>query len=163
MERIPSAEATELYDTVAGVYAIVFDADVAAGDIELYDIDSAYVEAEIDMPYIGINHDDWTTEWSPERRLEVLLHEFAHVEESADEPDHGPAFYDRLVDLTTTAEQNIDAIEALFDAVIDLEELEFHIIESVNEYTIETDIESPRRRRQALREAFRDSKNGKSA
>lgn len=159
MDRIPSDTASDIHDAVAGVYAIVFDEEVESGDIELYDIDSAYVEAEIDMPYIGINRDEWETDWSPERRLEVLLHEFAHVEETEAEPDHGPAFYDRLIELTTIAERNQGDIEALFGTEIDFDEVQEHIVESVNEYTVETDIENVGTRRRALRDAFTEQSN----
>lgn len=154
MDRIPVDEADGLYELVAGMYSLLFDGDLEPAHIELYDIDSEYVEAEIDLPYIGINREEWETEWSPERRLEVLLHEFAHIEEMDEEPDHGPEFYDRLAELATRAESEQRRVEALLDAELDFTEVYAHIVESVNEYTIETDIESVSTRRRALRTSF---------
>lgn len=156
MERTPLEEHTELHDIVTGLYNLVFEDDLRSNELRLYDIESEYVEAEIDFPYIGINRRKWA-EWSPERRLEVLLHEFAHVEEGEDDLDHDPAFYERLTDLATVAQAHGSAVEALFGASLDFEEAREHIVDSVNEYTIEPEIDSVETRRCVLREAFGSS------
>lgn len=152
MERTPIEERTELHEIVTGVYNLLFADHLAPTDIDLYYIDSEHVEAEIELPAIGINRTEWHDEWVPERKLEVLLHEFAHVEEGPDESDHGPAFYDRLADLTTTAESKQEEFEALLGTPLDFEQIHAHIIDSVNEYTIEADIDSIEGRRMVLRE-----------
>ncbi len=151
MERIPIEEPGDLHDIVVGVYNVLFADDLEPDDIDLYYIDSEHVEAEIELPYIGLNRDDWQA-WSVERKLEVLLHEFAHVEEADDEPDHGSAFYDRLAELTRIAHDHREAIETLFDTSIDFEQIHDHIVDSVNEYTIEVETDSVEGRRQVLRE-----------
>ncbi|MXR39871.1 hypothetical protein GRX01_00645 [Halobaculum sp. WSA2] len=156
MERTQIEERTELHDIVTGVYDLLFPDDLDSDEIDLYYIDSEHVEAEIEFPYIGINRADWEREWTAERKLEVLLHEFAHVEEGPDEADHGPRFYDRLADLTTTAEAKQEGIEAVFGTSLDFERIHGHIIESVNEYTIETASDTIEGRRRVLRQELSD-------
>lgn len=152
MERTPIEEQIELHDTITGVYNLLFADNLDADEIDLYYIDSEHVEAEIELPHIGINRTDWEEEWAPERKVEVLLHEFAHVEEGPDEADHGPRFYDRLADLTMTAESKQDELESLFGTSLDFEQIHEHIVESVNEYTIEADVDTIEGRRQVLRQ-----------
>lgn len=154
MERIPIEERIELHDTIAGLYNLLFADDIVPDEIELYEIESEYVEAEIELPSIGINRADWEEEWTPERRIEVLLHEFAHIEEDPDEPDHGPRFYDRLADLARIAETHQSEIETLFGTELDFERIHEHIIGSINEWTIEADIDTVEGRRQVVRKAL---------
>jgi isocitrate dehydrogenase len=151
MERVPIEEQIELHDIVTEVYNLLFVDDLEPDEIDLYYIESEHVEAEIELPYIGINRKNWE-EWAPERKLEVLLHEFAHVEEEPDEPDHGQRFYERLAALTLTAESKQGEIETIFGTNFDFEQIHEHIIESVNEYTIEDEIDTIEGRRQVLRE-----------
>jgi isocitrate dehydrogenase len=154
MERKPIDDPTPMHDVVTGVYGLVFEDDLRPHDVELYAIESSHVEAEIEFPSIGINRRQWTEEWSPERKLEVLLHEFAHVEEAEDDLDHDPAFYRRLTELADNAVDHRSEMEALFDASLDFRRLHAHIVDSVNEYTIEPDIDSVACRRDNLRETF---------
>jgi len=150
MERTSLDPPSELHDAVTGVYNILFADELAPEDIDLYSIDSEYVEAEIDMPHIGINRADWENEWSVERKIEVLLHEFAHVEEGPNEPDHGEEFYQRLSELAVVAADHHPEMEALFDTETDFEEIYRHIVDSVNEYTV--DVGTVEGRQQVLRE-----------
>ncbi|MFW5919754.1 MAG: hypothetical protein ACOCSF_06120 [Halanaeroarchaeum sp.] len=152
MQRRPIEGRTGLHDVVTGVYSVVFDEDLHPDDVALYAIESPHVEAEIEFPHIGINRRKWTEEWSPERKLEVLLHEFAHVEEAEDELDHDPAFYERLTTLTENAADDRGEIEALFDAPIDFRLVKRHIVDSVNEYTIESHIDTVAERKGFLRD-----------
>ena len=152
MERIPIEERTGLHDLVAGVYNIVFEDDLHPAEIDLYYIDSEHVEAEIELPYIGLNRAAWEERWTPERKLEVLLHELAHVEEGPDEPDHGPQFYRRLAELARIIAAHRSEIESLFDAPIDFDLVYEHVVDSVNEYTVERDIDSVEQRQRVLRE-----------
>lgn len=154
MDRIPLEAPSSLHDLVAGLYNVVFGERLQPGDIELYDVDSEYVEAEVLFPYVGVNLTAWEDDWSPERRLEVLLHEFAHVQEAAGEPDHGPAFYARLADLTATAEAYRAEIAGLFGTQLDFEDVREHVVDSVNEWTVEEGIESVDDRKRVLREVF---------
>lgn len=150
MERIALESRTELHDVVTGVYNLLFTDEVTPEDVDLYYIESEYVEAEIELPYIGINRKDWETEWSPERKIEVLLHEFAHVEEGPNEPDHGEEFYDRLAELTAVAEDHRDEFSELFGTEIEFDKIYQHIVDSVNEYTVDAD--TVEGRQQVLRE-----------
>jgi len=152
MQRRPIEGRTGLHDVVIGVYEVVFEKDLRPDDVALYAIESPHVEAEIEFPNIGINRRQWTEEWSPERKLEVLLHEFAHVEEAPDELDHDPAFYERLMALAENAAANSDAVESLFDAPIDFRAVKRHIVDSVNEYTIESHLDTVAERRDVLRD-----------
>jgi len=154
MERIEITEYTDLHDVVVGLYNLLFDETLDWDDLKLYYIESDYVEAEIFLPSVGINRQDWEDDWSPERKLEVLLHEFAHVEEGEDEPDHGSAFYARLVDLAESAAEHHSEIDSLFESDLDFEEVRQHLIDSVNEHTIEADSDTIERRKAALNEAF---------
>lgn len=150
MERIPLERRTELHDIVTGVYNLLFTDELAPDDVDLYYIESEHVEAEIEFPYIGINRTDWETEWSAERKIEVLLHEFAHLEEGPSEPDHGEEFYDRLSELATIAEDHRGEMEELFDTGIEFDAIHRHIVDSVNEYTV--DVGTVEGRQQVLRE-----------
>lgn len=154
MERIPIEERTDLHEVVTGGYNLVFEDEIRPDNIDLYAIESEHVEAEIELPYIGINREEWEDEWSVERKLEVLLHEFAHIDETEDEPDHGPRFYNRLADLTEIAEAHQSELETLFGTSIDFRTVHQHIVDSVNEYTVETDIEGVEDRQSDLRETF---------
>jgi len=153
MQRRPIEGRTGLHDVVTGVYEVVFEEDLRP-DVALCAIESPHVEAGIEFPHIGINRRQWTEEWPPERKLEVLLHEFAHVEEAPDELDHDPAFHERLLSLAEAAANDAAAIEALFDAPIDFRAVRRHIVDSVNEYTIESHIDTVAERRADLRDWF---------
>lgn len=150
MERTPLDYPSELHDTVAGVYNILFAEELAPDELNLYYIESEHVEAEIEFPYIGINRTEWESEWSVERKIEVLLHEFAHVEEGPDEPDHGEEFYDRLSELAAIAADHRAEMEELFGTEIEFDEIYQHIVDSVNEYTV--DVDTVEGRQQVLRE-----------
>lgn len=154
MERVAIEEPTELHDLVTGVYNLVFAADRQPDEFELYYIESEHVEAEIELPHLGLNRAAWETEWTAERKLEVLLHELAHVEEGPDEPDHGPRFYQRLTDLTRSAQSHRAELETLFGTGLDFEEVHEHVVDSVNEYTVENHIDSVEERQRALRETL---------
>lgn len=153
MERTPLEAPSTLHDTVIGVYELLFDGRLEPGELQLFDLDSPYVEAEIEFPYLGVNRTKWA-DWSAERRLEVLLHEFAHIEEGPDEPDHGPAFYDRLAALTAVAATKGTELESLFGGRLDFDEVRRHIVDSVNEYTVEDGPAAVEEHRRVLRETF---------
>lgn len=152
MERIPLEGPSDLHKLITGFHNLLFADELAPDEIEVYFIDSEYVEAEIDLPHIGLNKKEWEADWSNERKIEVLLHEFAHIEEGPDEPDHGAAFYERLAELTTIAEQNHGALEDLFGADLDFDEVRAHIVDSVNEYTVESDTDTVTDRKRTLRQ-----------
>lgn len=154
MERTPLSGRTDLQEIVAGSYSLVFEDDLEPAALDLYAIDSTHVEAEIDLPEFGINRASWESEWGAERKLEILLHEFAHVEEEPAEPDHGPRFYERLTELVHIANAHQDEFEALFGTSLDFEAVQKHVVASVNQYTVEQDLEAVDERKSALRERF---------
>ncbi|MFB6300774.1 MAG: isocitrate/isopropylmalate family dehydrogenase [Halobacteriales archaeon] len=148
-----ASERSRIKRVIAGLYRIVFDDRIAVTDIELNQLLDEDEEADIYLPEVGINLYYWRR-WPAERRLEVLLHEFAHVKEGPDERDHGVEFYERFVDLVATIATNHDAIEALFGNPIDIGRLHRFIVESVHEETIEPDLESVGARKRWLRDRF---------
>ncbi|MEF8824736.1 MAG: isocitrate/isopropylmalate family dehydrogenase [Halapricum sp.] len=98
--RTTAEERAVIERMVAGVYNILFEDQIRSTDIELNQLRGEDEEADIYLPEVGINFRYWRR-WSVERRLEVLIHELAHVENYDD--DHEPAFYDRFVELTEIA------------------------------------------------------------
>jgi isocitrate dehydrogenase len=136
---------------IASLHDAVFDDRLSADDIELTDLRDETAEAEIYLPEVGINVRYWRR-WSVERRIEVLLHELAHVENYAD--DHAPTFYDRLVELTEIAADHRPELEVSFGEPIDFDRVKRHVVESVHEETIEPDMETVAERQRRLREAF---------
>lgn len=151
--RTSGDERGEIRRLIAGVYNIVFEDQLSPRDIELNQLFGEDEEADIYLPEVGLNFYYWRR-WSVERRLEVLLHELAHVEEESGESDHGDEFYDRFVELTKTAHEWEPELEALFGEPIDFDLVYRQIVESVHEETIEPDVESIRSRRRTLREQF---------
>lgn len=149
--RTTDAERAEIKRKIVGLYNVVFEDQLRATDIQLNQLRSEDEEADIYLPEVGINFRYWR-QWSVERRLEVLLHEFAHVEDYDD--DHEPSFYDRLVELTEIAESWQSELNVVFDEPIDFRSVKQHIIDSVHEETIEPGIESVDERKQALRQRF---------
>ena len=152
MERSPIDEPAAIYDLIRGVYNLVMPDGPSSAALSLYYIDSEHVEAEVEYPLLGVNRRAWNEIWTPERKLEVLLHEFAHIEEGPGERDHGPLFYHRLSELTWLAEDHQSELEELFGVPLDFSEVRDHVVDSVNEYTVEPEVESVEGRQNALRE-----------
>lgn len=155
--RTTAEERATIKGMIAGVYNILFEDQLLPEDIELNQLRGEDEEADIYLPEVGINFRYWRL-WSVERRLEVLIHEFAHVENYDD--GHEPSFYERFVELTEIAEDWQTELEAIFDEPIDFELLKRYIVESVHEETIEPEIESVAERKQALRRVFGLPKRG---
>lgn len=151
--RTTADERAEIRRIIAGLYNIVFEDHLSPDDIELNQLLGADEEADVYLPEVGLNFHYWRR-WSPERRLEVLLHELAHVDEETGDRDHGDEFYDRFAELTDIAAAWKPELEALFGESIDIDRVHRCIIESVHEETIEPDIETVRQRRRTLRERF---------
>lgn len=148
-----AAERDRIRTIIAGVYNLVFEDKIAPSDIELNQLFGADEEADVYLPEVGINFYYWRR-WSAERRLEVLLHELAHIEQADGERDHGSKFYDRLVELIDVAAEWEPELEALFAASIDFDRLRHLVVQSVHEETIEPDLESVEERKRFLCSAF---------
>ena len=146
-------ERAEIRRLIAGTYNVVFEDQLSPGDIELNQLLGEDEEADVYLPEVGLNFYYWRR-WPVERRLEVLLHELAHVEEADGERDHGDEFYDRLTELTELATEWADELEDLFGESIDFDRLYRFIVESVHEETIEPDLETVRERQRTLCEQF---------
>lgn len=136
---------------IVGLYNAVFADQIRAEDVQLNQLRGDDEEADVYLPTVGINFRYWR-DWAVERRLEVLLHEFAHVENYDD--DHAPSFYDRLVELTEIAEDWQPELEALFDQPIDFAAVKRHVVESVHEETIDADADAVPDRKRALQRQF---------
>jgi len=155
--RTTAEERAAIKGMIAGVYNVLFEDQILPADLELNQLRGEDEEADIYLPEVGINFGYWR-HWPVERRLEVLIHEFAHVENYDD--GHEPSFYDRFVELTEVAEDWQAELEVIFDEPIDFELLTRYIVESVHEETIEPEIESVAERKRALRQAFELPKRG---
>lgn len=151
--RTSHDEREEIRRVIAGLYSIVFEDQLSPRDIELNQLLDEDEEADVYLPEVGLNFYYWRR-WSVERRLEVLLHELAHVEEEHGERDHGDEFYDRLVELTELAADWEPELESLFGEPIDFDQVYRYIVESIHEETIEPDLERVQTRCQTLRDQF---------
>ncbi|MEF8824738.1 MAG: hypothetical protein V5A27_00085 [Halapricum sp.] len=145
------ADHEEFENLIVGLYNILYEDDLTTEDIEFYELDEGHYEGEIYLPHIGLNVELWR-EWSTEKRVEVLVHEFAHTENYDD--DHLPDFWDRVDTLTEIAIAHETGIAELFGAEIDPDELKAIIVESIHEYVIESDVDTVEGRKQAVNEAL---------
>lgn len=145
------SEHSDIETLIVGLYNILFEDTLTRDDIEFYELEEEYYEGEIYLPYIGLNVDLWE-EWSTEKRVEVLIHEFAHAENYED--DHHPEFWERVVTLTEIAIDHRDDIESLFDDELDPAELKRTVIDSIHEYVIETDVDSVEMRKREVGDAL---------
>lgn len=144
-------EHEEFEELIVGLYNILYEDDLTTEDIEFYELEEEHYEGEIYLPYIGLNVDLWR-DWSTEKRVEVLIHEFAHAENYDD--DHHPDFWDRVVELTEIAIAHEAEIEELFGAEFEPDELKATVVESIHEYVIEPDIDTVETRKQEVSSAL---------
>jgi isocitrate dehydrogenase len=143
-------ERAAIKEAIAALYNIVFEDSLASAEIELNQLLHEDEEADISLPEVGINFYYWRR-WPVERRLEVLLHELAHIEEEPDEGDHSDEFYERVLDLTAIASDWSEELEDAFSEDINFDRVHRFIVESVHEETIE-DSETVSKRKRWLRE-----------
>lgn len=136
---------------IVRLYNILYEDHLTPDDIEFYELKEERYEGEVDLPYIGLNVNQWR-DWSTEKRVEVLIHEFAHTENYAD--DHHPNFWKRVVELTETAISQKPAIEGVFQAKLDTRALKETVVDSIHEYVIESDIDSVEQRKREVSEAL---------
>jgi isocitrate dehydrogenase len=141
----------ELRRIITGVHNILFENDLHPDEIELELISDMDTEAEILLPEFGVNPRLWAR-WSVEKRLEVLIHEFAHVHDY--EQNHRPPFWNRVVRMVDCAEDAPDELERLFGQPIDFNKLKQTVVESVHEEVIDRRMDTVRGRRKQLRSAF---------
>lgn len=146
-----SEEFRSIKRTIVDLYNVLYVDQITTEDIEFYELTDETEEAEVYLPEIGVNISLWR-DWSTEKRIEVLIHEFAHTEDYDD--DHLPTFWDRVVELTEIALDHQQEIEAVFDQSIDPTALKQAIVDSVHEEVIETDVDTVGARRRALRQAL---------
>lgn len=148
-EAPASHEAIE--SRIVGLYNILFEDGLTREDIEFYELEEDYFEGEVDFPHIGLNIDLWQS-WSTEKRVEVLIHEFAHTENYED--DHHPEFWERVVNLTEIAIAHQSEIEEVFESQMDPDELKQTVVNSIHEHVIEQDIDSVETRKREVRSAL---------
>lgn len=144
-------EHREIETRIVGLYNILYEDDLTRDEIEFYELEEEYYEGEIYLPYIGLNVDLWQG-WSTEKRVEVLIHEFAHTENYDD--DHHPNFWERVVELTELAVAYAGEIQDVFEAELDPDELKQTVIDSVHEHVIEPDVDSVETRKQEVSAAL---------
>lgn len=151
--RSSPGERASIQEAIATLYSAVFEDALAPDEVELNQLLGEDEEADVSFPAVGLNFYYWRR-WSVERRLEVLLHELAHVEEDDGERDHGDEFYDRLVELTDIAAEWQPELEEAFGEPIEFDRVRRFVVDSVHEETIETDIDEVGARKRWIREQF---------
>lgn len=87
-----------------------------------------------DFPEFGIHPRLWSR-WTVEKRLEVLIHEFAHVHDY--EQNHRPPFWDRVVRMVQRAEEAPGDLKQLLGTPIDFHDLKQTVVESVRDDVID--------------------------
>ena len=150
VEETPD-EHREIETRIVGLYNVLYEENLTREDIEFYELEEEEYEGEIYLPHIGLNVEQWR-EWSTEKRVEVLVHEFAHTENYDD--DHHPNFWDRMVELTDIAIAHRAEVEGVFDAELDPDELKRTVVESIHECVIEPEIDSVETRKREVGEAL---------
>lgn len=146
MDGAERGDRREMETRIVGLYDLLYEDELSRDEINLYELTEPDYEGEIYLPDIGLNFELWA-EWSTEKRIEVLIHEFAHTTNYDD--DHHPSFWDRVVDLTQTVIQERGAVEALFDD-FDPERLKRTVVDSVHEGVIEADVDTVTERKRAV-------------
>ena len=142
---------SEIESAILDLFNILYDENLTSNDIELYELKRETDEGEIYLPHIGINYELWQ-EWSNEKRIEVLIHEFAHDEKYSD--DHQPSFWNRVVRLTQKTVQHRHETEDKIGE-FNPEKLKQTVVESVHRGVIETDTDTVEKRRKKVREKLK--------
>lgn len=143
-------ERAAIKESIAALYNAVFADPLDPDEIELNQLLHEDEEADVYLPEVGLNFYYWR-QWPVERRLEVMLHELAHVEEEPEERDHGDEFYERFLELTAIATDWQRELETAFGEDIDFDRVRWFIVDSVHEETIEEDSDSVEERKRWLR------------
>jgi isocitrate dehydrogenase len=160
--RSSAEERAAIKGAIASLHNALFEDELAPADVTLNQLLDEDEEADVSLPEVGINFYYWRR-WSVERRLEVLLHELAHVDEDPGEPDHGDEFYERLVELTELAAEWQPELEAVLGDPLDFDRVVRLVVEPVHEETIEPDRDSVAERRRELRDGERRRRGGRRA
>lgn len=140
-------ETLKIEERIVGLYNVLYEDTLTRDEIEFYELEEECYEGEVYLPYIGLNVELWR-EWSTEKRVEVLIHEFAHTENYDD--DHHPNFWDRVVERTDIALAHEDEIEDVFESDLNPDALKQTVVESVHEHVIEQDIDSVETRKREV-------------
>ncbi len=119
--------------------------------LEIEFLKGTETEAEIYLPDFGINLSLWSR-WSTEKRLEVLLHELAHVQNYDD--NHRPAFWERVADLVEKVDANQIRVECLIGNRLNVGQLQDAVVKSVHADEVDKRMESVPQRKRQLRERF---------
>lgn len=139
-------------ELVAGLHNILIEEEpVQPDDLNVYFLNSRWVEAEVLLPDFGINLDQWN-EWSVPRRIEVLLHELAHVQNYDD--DHRPDFWSRVANLVLIVEQKQEEIETLLGHPLDMDALKKQVVKSVHEDEVDERMDTVEEQKKRLRKQF---------
>lgn len=151
MVRTTPEELEHIRKVIAGVHDAVFADDLDPDDIELSQLRSDDTEMDVYPPRWGVNVRLWRR-WGPVKKMEVLLHEMAHVEDPED--NHGPDFWQRLAELVDIAADHWDEVEDAIGADIDVDAVRRKIVDEVHEGVIDGRRDTVRDRRRWLRDRF---------
>lgn len=151
MKDFKPAESEQIRRMISGLYNMLFEECLEPEDIALSGLTNPDVEADIYLPEIGINIRQWRL-WSMEKKLEVILHELAHVDDYED--NHRPSFWNRVGRMVLHTEKNRGQVERIMGADIQFDKVKKTVVESVHEEVIDRRMDTVRKRRKQLREMF---------
>lgn len=134
-------ELQQISEEFAGVYNVLSDDKIRPDHLEVGAVDNSEDEASVWLPSLDINIQDWRT-WSPEKKLEVYIHEYAHTVNYSD--DHQISFWERVAQNTLEAANDIEELEEIFGEEFDKEQFKSQVVESVHEGVIEPGMDSER-------------------
>lgn len=143
-------ELQQVAEEFATVYSYLSDEEKSPEELEVGRVDSLEDEASVLLPELDINLQDWR-EWSPVRKLEVYIHEYAHTENYGD--DHQLTFWDRVGEHTLEVAEGIDALNDVFEGEYNGAQLIDRVIESVHEGVVEPE-RNPEEIKRYLKEEY---------
>lgn len=94
--------------------------------------------------YFGIHIPRWMQIWSVEKKLTLLLHELAHIEETS----HKPCFYDQYIELFQKGDE--DFFESTFDEEIDMKKVKKKISKNPSPFQVDHRIDNVAKRRKYI-------------
>ncbi len=150
---IDDLEKTKRYfrEILAGLHNQLLKNKIRADDLDIGFLENRDTEAEIHLPEFDVNLFLWSR-WSVEKRLEVLLHELAHVMNYSD--NHQPSFWKRVADLVKRVASCKTAVEEIMGARFTIADLQRCVVNSVHEEEIDPRMDSVQKRRRYLRKRF---------
>ncbi len=151
MVRTTPGERERIKEVIAGVHNAVFAAKLQPDDITLTQLLSEENEMDTYGRRFGVNVALWR-EWGVEKKLEVVLHEMAHLAEPAQ--GHRPSFWEHFIDIIEVAEAHQEELEDVFDTAIDFDRVKQIVVDEVHPGIIDRRMDTVAERREWCRRRF---------